>query len=184
MTEALNLGTRGRPEAARSKQESAAHSEWPVSHYSSTVPTQPIDDLSTFDPPRRAAPVSGRTAASRPRPTPDPDSTKGEPGSRGLLGRAGRRPRVDDPVDSGPRTGSHPTPSGSSAASSTCRSTASTGTSGRRAAQQSRHHLGRRAGRPPGPDLLGSGPRGEPGSQRASSRWASRRATGSRSICR
>ena len=81
--------------------------------------------------------------------------------SRGLLGRAGRRARVDRPVDSACSTGSHRTRSGSSAASSTSRSTASTGTSARARRNKAALMLGGRARRPPHAHLLGPVRRGQ-----------------------
>ena len=92
--------------------------------------------------------------------------------------------RVDAARGARCSSGSRRTPSGSSAASSTSSANCLDRHLRGPAAQQGGHHLGRRAGRPPGPHLLGPGPGGAPRAPTRSSGSASGRATGWRSTCR
>ncbi len=85
---------------------------------------------------RRSRTTSPRSGSSRHRPAFRERAVVGDPGvydeaataGPRVLGPAGRRPRLVPPVGHGARPGTCPSPAGSTAARSTCRTTASTGT--------------------------------------------------------
>ena len=109
---------------------------------------------------------------------------RGGAGRRGLLGAAGRGPgRLVRAVAHDPRLAAARSPSGSSAASSTCRTTASTGTSPPATATRSRS-TGRASPATPARSPTPSCSTRCHASPTCSSRSASARATGSTSTCR